>query len=191
MSKADEPLFDIEGYLAFYWQEQDTYFQEYQTKARNTLRETLRDVPLDRLKRECALREQELSIRREAYPLKNLFKPEPFDKEDAYIRILEVIVECVKRQIALHELKGRQGPTEASGPHPLDAEPDIVKRRAIIRQTRDEEHQDVCKRLDFESVPLPNGWSEKYGVSDWKEAYRSGKCRSLVQKLISTDRKVE
>lgn len=73
--------------------------------------------------------------------------------------------------------------------HPLDARPDVVKRRAIIHQNRELSVRDLCARFDFESIPIPESWSAKYNVGNWGEAYRDNKCRPLVYKLMSTDKR--
>jgi hypothetical protein len=83
--------------------------------------------------------------------------------------------------------KSKKLPTDI--PRLLNASPDIVKRLAIIHQHPGMSHKELCKRLDFDEVPLPERWREKYEVINWRKAYQNRRCRPLVQKLISTGRR--
>ena len=72
--------------------------------------------------------------------------------------------------------------------HPLDAPPDVAKRRAVVRRCRNLKGLGLCKRFDLEHVLLPSHWLERYGVSDWRSAYRQPKTRALIQTIISKDK---
>lgn len=84
---------------------------------------------------------------------------------------------------------GRSVSPQAMKTHPLDSKPQITGRRSVIRKTLKLPHQDVCKRLDFEKVPLPESWRTKYDVCTWSDAYKKEDCRRCVKPLISKDRK--
>lgn len=101
-----------------------------------------------------------------------------------------------KINLRLRELARRKTtsvPTSSKGPlsrNPLDIHnKSILARMAVIRQTRNLPHRDVCKRLDFDGVQPPESWRRKYNVENWVQAYRNEYCQPLVQKLISTDRR--
>jgi hypothetical protein len=73
--------------------------------------------------------------------------------------------------------------------HPLNSKPDIAKRRAIVHQKSKLSSEDLCKRFDLDDVRLPVGWIERFNVSDWRRAYQNKKCRRLIHKLISVDKR--
>ncbi len=45
--------------------------------------------------------------------------------------------------------------------------------------------KDVCKRWDLESIPVPEGWREKFNVTSWMQAYITRRTNGLVHKTIS------
>jgi hypothetical protein len=91
-------------------------------------------------------------------------------------------------RLAAFQSRRQHGTRKDTGFHPLDSKPDVVKRRAIVRQHMGLSTADLCKIFDFEEVPLPNGWNEKYNVRTWKLAYQEGECRRLIFKLVSVDK---
>ena len=73
--------------------------------------------------------------------------------------------------------------------HPLNSRSDVVQRRAVVHQNPKLSSGDLCKRFDFENVVLPDGWSDKFNVQDWRHAYQNKKCRRLIHKLICVDKR--
>jgi hypothetical protein len=75
--------------------------------------------------------------------------------------------------------------------------PEVEQRRTVIRNAmlaQIEGHEELCKRLDFETVPIVEKWKERHGVSTWKEAWDKGqkssgkKFRNSLDKLLSDDK---
>jgi phage gpG-like protein len=99
-----------------------------------------------------------------------------------------------RRRSAKHKATKKPGrPRTAVGKTPLvanpwDSLPDIVKRRAIVHQHLKLSSKDLCKKLDSESVPVPDGWMDRFKVQDWRGAYLDKQCRRLIHKLISSEK---
>jgi hypothetical protein len=66
------------------------------------------------------------------------------------------------------------------------ASPRTAQRKAIVQQHRKLSAADLCKRFDFESVRVPEGW---HGVSKWCDAYKKPELRKRIRTIISKDRK--
>lgn len=66
-------------------------------------------------------------------------------------------------------------------------------RDYTIQRHRDLPNKELSRKLDFElpqggdqpSLGIPEGWTEKYGVRTYAQAYQHPQCRKLFQKLIS------
>ncbi len=74
------------------------------------------------------------------------------------------------------------GPSHATG---RKESGDVAKRRAIVRGARSLSDEDICKRLDMDSVSVPDNWEN---VQTWSEALRSPQYRSNVHTILSKDR---
>jgi len=98
-----------------------------------------------------------------------------------------------RRRAKLHK-GGKPGSTQRRAAtdliaHPLDSHPDVAKRRAIVHQNPKLSSEDMCKRFDIESVVLPPDWSDRFNVQGWRQAYQNEKCRRLIHKLVSVDKR--
>jgi len=110
------------------------------------------------------------------------------------VAFLSSLVEQMRDAVAFGKAFGKREGIEGIGgkdpiAHPLDSDLEVVKRRTIVRQNVNLSSSELCTRFDFEDVPVPSGWSEKYEVKNWQAAYRNKECRPLVQKMISDDKK--
>ena len=45
----------------------------------------------------------------------------------------------------------------------------------------------ICGKLDYFEVPVPEEWTEKYGVKNWLEADKDSRIRPRLQAMISKD----
>ena len=77
-----------------------------------------------------------------------------------------------------------QGPLTEADTH-QNADLDVIKRCAIVKQNPGVEAIGLCTVFDNEHIPLPPKWT----VSNWANAYRSSEYRSRVQVIISKDKK--
>ena len=110
------------------------------------------------------------------------------------VAFLSYLVQQMRDAVAFGKVFGKlEGVQSADGKgpiaHPLDSSPGVVMRRTIVHQNVNLSSSELCRRFDFEDVPVPSGWSEKYEVKNWQAAYRNEECRPLVQKMISDDKK--
>lgn len=67
-------------------------------------------------------------------------------------------------------------------------DPDVAKRRALVRANPNVSAQEMCEVFDREHVPLPSKW-QGTGLRSWIEAYKSLQYRSRIRVLISKDRR--
>ena len=74
-------------------------------------------------------------------------------------------------------------PSHATGPKESG---DVAKRRAIVRGAGSLSVEDICKRLDMDSVPVPDHWEN---ARTWSAAVKSRQYRSNVHTTISKDRR--
>jgi hypothetical protein len=112
---------------------------------------------------------------------------------------LRVIEKRLRRQDpSLAELvTGRvyapQDPISLVSKRPVQTKPEIAARKAFIAAYRNLPTLEICKKLDFEFASrsgeptrtLPEGWSEKYEVKTFTEAYENKECCGLVRSLIA------
>lgn len=66
------------------------------------------------------------------------------------------------------------------------ADPDIIKRRAIVQQNSPLQAQGLCELFDSMKIPLTRSMKE---AGSWTGAYRSPICRPRIDSLICRDRK--
>jgi len=69
--------------------------------------------------------------------------------------------------------------------HPLDAGPDIVKRRAIVRQNPGLKVAGLCSLFDDAKIPVPTGWISQ----SWSQTCKNPKYRQRIQVIVSKDRR--
>lgn len=77
--------------------------------------------------------------------------------------------------------------------------PDVARRRAAIRNAivgGKQSHEDFCKRLDYEEIPIPDEWQKKYSVSTWQAAWDKGQkasgkdLRNDLDRMLSGDKHI-
>jgi hypothetical protein len=68
---------------------------------------------------------------------------------------------------------------------PLDSDPEIVKRRAIIKQNPHVSAQGLCTLFDNTNAPVLTGWPFR----TWTLAYKDKAYRQRIHVLISKDKK--
>jgi len=69
---------------------------------------------------------------------------------------------------------------------PRKSDPDVVKRRAIVKQNLTVKAEGLCRLFDANNVPLPNSMKE---AGSWERAYRANQYRQAIHALVSRDRK--
>jgi len=73
-----------------------------------------------------------------------------------------------------------------SNPAGKKPDPEIAKRRAIVKANRSMPTAQICKRLDLDHVPPPQSWEDFRG---WAESLRSKKYGRQIRTMISKDKK--
>jgi hypothetical protein len=68
--------------------------------------------------------------------------------------------------------------------------PELATRRAIVARNPKLPTASMCKRFDLDSVPLPEGWREQYDVENWVSAWNKSRLRSLINSIVSKDRRL-
>lgn len=66
-------------------------------------------------------------------------------------------------------------------------DPEVAKRRSLLRANPGVSAQEMCGIFDRERVPLPSKWQEA-GLRSWIEANKKPQYRRRIQVLISKDR---
>jgi len=72
------------------------------------------------------------------------------------------------------QLPGRRGARQQSG---------VAARRAVVRANLTLSDQDICRRLDLDSIPLP--WTNH---PNWITAYHDTQCRKRIHVIFAKDR---
>jgi hypothetical protein len=67
------------------------------------------------------------------------------------------------------------------------SDPDVAKRRALVKVNPSENAKEMCEIFDREGVPLPRKWLGA-GFKKWSEVYKADKYRPKIDSLISKDR---
>jgi hypothetical protein len=82
----------------------------------------------------------------------------------------------------------------AAGPAPEQpqkvgsvGDPEVAKRRSLVRANPDISAQEMCEIFDRQHVPLPSKW-QAAGFSSWASAYKNSNYRRRISVLISKDR---
>ncbi len=66
-----------------------------------------------------------------------------------------------------------------------------VKRRGIVARCAHLDSLALCRRFDFEYLPLPKGWKKDFpNATSWVTAYRNDTCRNRIHKMISKDKQL-
>jgi hypothetical protein len=81
------------------------------------------------------------------------------------------------------KMRKRKGRKRRAAPPRVS--PKIAKRRAIVKKTPKLTAPELCKKFDWNSVPLTKALSD---AGNWTNAYRMRKYRHIVESLISRDR---
>jgi hypothetical protein len=72
----------------------------------------------------------------------------------------------------------------------LWSNPQLAMRRAIVAQNPRLSTAGLCKRFDFDNVPLPERWLEQYDVKNWVSAWSNTGLRVLINSIVSKDRRL-
>jgi hypothetical protein len=67
-------------------------------------------------------------------------------------------------------------------------DPEVAKRRSIVRKNRTKSSQELCRLFDFDRVLLPRDWQGEFPVKSWDEAYRNEGLRHRIHSLINRDK---
>jgi hypothetical protein len=96
---------------------------------------------------------------------------------------------------ASHSSVGSAATTEAREAHAISANrsrgrisSEVAKRRAIVKNERDESTAEICKRLSDEGCRLPAKWTANFPVMRWPEAYKHRELRRRIDVMVSKDR---
>jgi hypothetical protein len=66
-------------------------------------------------------------------------------------------------------------------------DPEVAKRRTLVRANPGGSAHEMCGILDRENVPLPSRW-QGAGFSSWERTYKDSNYRSRIHVLISKDK---
>ena len=67
------------------------------------------------------------------------------------------------------------------------SDPEVAKRRALVKGNRGVPVKEMCEIFDRQRVPLPSKWRVA-GLSSWVRAYENPNYRGRIRILISKDR---
>lgn len=99
-----------------------------------------------------------------------------------------------KREISADLLKLEEGGRPRMRRPGRRSNPFVSVRDELIRQSKHQRDEDICKELDSElkntrddtpPIGFPEPWTEKYKVRSYSAAYGHPDCKPLMQKLIS------
>jgi hypothetical protein len=66
-------------------------------------------------------------------------------------------------------------------------DPEVAKRRSLVRANSDASAQEMCEIFDRMNVPLPSRWQGK-GFASWEHAHNNSNYRKRIGVLISKDK---
>jgi hypothetical protein len=69
-----------------------------------------------------------------------------------------------------------------------NSDPEVAKRRALVRSNLSALANEICEIFDRERVPFPRRWSDA-GFSSWSKAYKHSNYRTRIDTLVSKDRR--
>ena len=116
---------------------------------------------------------RELDDRREAWPIQKLLNNHPYAAAQLGLT-------------ALRRISSQETPPDNKW---YESRPATVRRRQIVLNNPHFSAQSLCKLFDYERIALPDNWEKKFNVTTWMEAHKDKKVRSLIQKMVSTDKK--
>lgn len=89
-------------------------------------------------------------------------------------------------EVLMPQIKKSSPKPQAARNQPSAIDPDIAKRRAIVKQNPSLRADGICQLFDFHGIPLPKSMKEAKG---WASAYRTKQHRHAIESLIARDRK--
>jgi len=126
--------------------------------------------------------------------------PEWKERTDAKKRITEIKLELIRRgkwnayvnsagseiesasETILLSRKRSNAPTPSK-----KGDPDVAKRRAIVRSNHSATAGELCQIFDRQSVPVPFKWKDA-GFGDWTKAYKQPSYRRRIDVMVSKDK---
>jgi len=91
------------------------------------------------------------------------------------------------------EINWRSGKSAEVGGHSVRStrgdDPEVAKRRSIVKTNRTKKAEELCKLFDFNNVCLPRDWEDGFAVKSWVDAYNNPKLKHSILSLISRDKK--
>jgi hypothetical protein len=183
-------LFDLRAWRTHYQENPDASFEEQLTVWRDALSDRL-PLPLDQITRSLAYYENRRAALSRAYPyLLNISSGlEPDSPEEQEFRLCEMVLPLLRLEIAERSRPAAQSAAPARTGEPTatspNSDPEVAKRRAIIRQNPGVPAQGLCTMFDNTHVPLPKDW----GVPTWTQAYKDKTYRSRIHVIISKGKK--
>ena len=116
-------------------------------------------------------------------------KPGPMSMISAKVQLpviemrLQELVDCLEATC-----KATPAPARSTAKR---RDPEVAKRRLIVRQNPRLRASELCKRFDFETVELPSKFTSEFEVKAWEEAYKIPQLRQRIDTMVSKDKKVE
>jgi len=129
--------------------------------------------------------ERKLAALRQTYP--EIWRLRGVGERNLIEREMLRLEEIIERRTLESVVQEERG--EKSFPEEPKTEPEVAKRRAIVRQNQTETARGMCGVFDEAKVPLPSGWQEDFSVQSWEAAYRNPQLRGRIQAMISKDRR--
>jgi len=83
---------------------------------------------------------------------------------------------------------GRSNAKVAASQSTRSGDPEVAKRRSIVKGNCTKSAKELCKLFDFQGVPLPSNWEDEFSVKSWKEAYLNKNLTHAIQSLIGRDK---
>ncbi len=120
-------------------------------------------------------------------------EPGPAERKAADLRreIEEMQVEYSNRNAdtrTVDEAVGSKAGKSAGKPQAQAvADPEVAKRRALVKANGDVKASELCEIFDRTKVPLPSKW-QAAGVQSWSQAYLNAEYRKRIDVIISKDR---
>jgi len=110
------------------------------------------------------------------------------DPHEVRLRYWDKIAERLEAEINLRSGKSAEAARD-SMQSTRGGDPEVGKRRSIVKGNRTKSAEELCKLFEFNQVCLPRDWQDDFSVRSWPEAYSNQKLKHAVQSLISRDKK--
>lgn len=109
-------------------------------------------------------------------------------KDGMIVRVCEASANfCLRLERRALGASVSTNPRDGKHRKPERGDPEVAKRRSLVRSNPNTPADELCAILDRKSVRVPFKWQDA-GFNEWTKAYKNPEYRSRIDVLVSKDR---